>query len=307
MNPSERIAVVVPCYRVAAHIVDVVRGIPAYVSTIILVDDGSPDDFVARVEALADPRVTIVRHERNRGVGAAMATGYAACLERDIDIVVKMDGDGQMDPAALPALLQPLLDGAADYTKGNRWHDRQALRSMPWVRRVGSFWLSLLTRFASGYWKVFDSCNGYTAIRTSVLAQVPLDRLGAGYFFETSLLIQLNILGAVVRDVPIPARYGSERSNLSIARVLGQFPFALLRGTCARIWERYFVREPGLLAACLLCGWLLVLWGVVVGRSGLLAALPCALGGWLLLQAVLFDLASEPVAPLCLRAEPVPA
>lgn len=309
-----RIAVIIPCYKVEAHIEEVIRTVPAFVSTIILVDDCSPDRFVERVEALADPRVVLVRHAANQGVGGAMVSGYRECLRHSVDIAVKMDGDGQMDPGYLQALVQPLLDGKADYSKGNRWRDVRQLTSMPWVRRVGNLGLSFLTKFASGYWKIFDPCNGYTAIRTSVLRLVPLERLARNYFFETSLLIQLNILGAVVRDVSIPARYGNEVSNLSVRRVLWNFPPALFRGLTERIWNRYFVHDFGPLTLCLVLGSLLCLWGTLFGvwhwvgsvRTGIpasagtvmLSAMPFILGFQLLLQAVLLEMQEEPRKPL---------
>jgi dolichol-phosphate mannosyltransferase len=311
---APHIAVVIPCFKVEPHIVEVIKTIPPSVSTIVVVDDKSPDNFVAKVRALQDSRLVLIRHETNQGVGGAMVTGYQECLRRNVDIAVKMDGDGQMDPAYLPALLRPLLRGEADYSKGNRWHDLNRLASMPAVRRRGSVILSFLTKLTSGYWRLFDPCNGYTAIRTCVLRLVPLEQLSKNFFFETSLLVQLNVLGAVIRDVGVPARYGNEKSTMSISRVLKHFPLALFRSWKYRLWQRYFVRDFGAVSLCLLGGAALTGWGLAFGGwkwlqsiftgvpntagTVMLAALPFLMGFQLLLQAALLEVVTEPTRPL---------
>jgi dolichol-phosphate mannosyltransferase len=320
-----RVAVVIPCYRVEQHIAKVVRSIPPLVSTIVVVDDKSPDRFVEKVLAVNDPRVVLVRHEINEGVGGAMITGYKECLHHGVDLVVKMDGDGQMDPAYVAALVRPLLLGRADYTKGNRWHDPQALAAMPGVRRLGNTGLSFLAKAASGYWRLFDPCNGYTAIRASVLGRLPLDQLSKNFFFETSMLVELNVLGAVIRDVPIPARYGDEKSTLSIRKVLWHFPLALAKAGLSRIWKRHFVRDFGPISLCLVWGSLLMGWGSCFGAwkwlrsilegvpasagTVMLSAMPFLMGFQLLLQAGLLEISAEPGLPLCHEeplGEPLP-
>jgi dolichol-phosphate mannosyltransferase len=310
-----RVAVVIPCYRVERHIEEVIRTLPAFVSTIVIVDDKSPDQFVDRVQALRDPRVVLLRHDVNQGVGGAMITGYRECLKRDPDVVVKMDGDGQMDPAHLLALISPLLHGQADYTKGNRWFDLEALVAMPWTRRIGSMGLSFLTKAATGFWSIFDPCNGYTAIRTSVLRRIPLDRVARNFFFESSMLLHLGTIGAVVKDVPTPALYGTEVSTMHLRRVLLGFPPGLLRGGFRRVWLRHFVRDFSQLSVCLTCGVPLMSWGLafssvkwlqsiltgVPATSGtvMVGALPFLLGFQLLLQATQLDVAAEPREPHC--------
>lgn len=314
-NPQ--VAVVIPCYNVERHIEAVIRSLPPLVSTIVVVDDRSPDRFVEKVERLDDRRVVLVRHSVNQGVGGAMVTGYQECLRRGADIVVKMDGDDQMDPAYLPALIRPLVRAEADYTKGNRWHNSHELATMPAARRLGSVGLSFLTKLASGYWRLFDPCNGYTAIRASVLRQLPMERLGRRFFFETSMLVQLNILGAVIQDLPIPARYGDEKSTMSLRRVLREFPPALARACASRVWTRYFVRDFGPISLCLFGGGLLTAWGAGFGAwkwaqslltgvpntagTVMLAAMPFLMGFQLLLQAALLEIAGEPTRPLCQR------
>jgi glycosyltransferase involved in cell wall biosynthesis len=315
---SAEVAVVIPCYRVAEHIADVIRGIPPAVQCIVCVDDCSPDNSAEVILAVGDPRVVLVRHAVNQGVGGAMVTGFRECLERDIDIVVKMDGDGQMDPAYLDSLLAPLIKGEADYAKGNRWHHTDELTAMPVVRRVGNLGLSFLTKAASGYWQMFDPCNGYLAIRTSVLRHLRLDALARDYFFETSMLVQLNVIRAKVVDVPMAAKYGDETSSMRLGRILRRFPTALARAFALRLWRRHFIRDFGPVALFLLSGMMLMTIGTVFGawhwvRSVLLgqpatagtvmlSAMPVFAGFQFLLHAVVLDIGDQPQEALCRNA-----
>ena len=310
-----RIGVVVPAYRVARHIEDVVRGVPAFVEAIIVVVDASPDDTYERVERLGDPRVTLLRHERNQGVGAAMRTGFARALELGVEIVVKMDGDDQMDPLEMPRLLAPLIRGEADVAKGNRYEHTAALRSMPLMRVIGNAGLTFLVKLASGYWNLFDPANGYVAIRSDVLRRFDLSRLHRRYFFESGFLIQLGILRAVVRDVAMPARYGDEKSGLSIPRTLFGFPPRLMWGLARRIFWRHFVYDFTALTLYLVLGLPALLWGVVYGsivwlevlETGvdatagqvMLAAMPIILGVQFLTQCLALDIQGVPRQPLC--------
>ena len=309
-----RIGVVVPAYRVAGQIERVVRGIPSWVGTIVVVDDRSPDDSAERVQALGDPRVVLLRHEHNEGVGGAMRTGFAEAMRRGLDLVVKMDGDDQMDPAYLPELLRPLIRGQADMTKGNRYGALQALRAMPLVRIVGSAGLSFLVKLASGYWTLLDPANGYLALRADLLRRFDLELLDRRYFFESGLLIKLGILGAVVRDVPIPARYGEETSSLSIPATLVEFPPRLLLGTLRRVFWRYFVYDFSAVSIFLLLGVPSLAGGLAYGiwtwarnvQDGaftspgevMLAAIPVLLGANLLVQAVVLDVQGVPRDPI---------
>ena len=238
-----RVGVVIPAYRVERQIQSVLRAIPAWVEAIFVVDDQSPDQVAARVEELGDPRVTLIRHAENRGVGGAMRSGFRAALERGLDLIVKMDGDDQMDPAYLPELVQPLVDGRADFTKGNRYASTPSLKQMPLVRLLGNAGLTFLVKLSSGYWNIFDPANGYIAIRSAVLSRIELARLPERYFFESGFLIELGKLRAVIRDVPIPARYADEHSSLSVTHTLMTFPPRLLWGLGRRLFWRYFVHD----------------------------------------------------------------
>jgi len=309
-----RVAVVIPAFRVARHIEDVIRGIPELVSDILIVDDASPDETAQIVTSLADPRVHLLRHERNGGVGAAMITGYKRALELGADIVVKIDGDDQMDPRYLLPLIEPILAGEADYTKGSRFFYTRQLRQMPLLRRIGNLGLSFLTKASSGYWDVFDPTNGYTAVHRSVLEVLDWSSLDPRWFFETSLLIELNLARAVVRDVQIPAKYGGERSSLSEASALFRFPRKLLAAFFRRLWLQYFVREFSPVSLFLVSGLFLstfgTLWGgaywVRSARTGheastgtvMIAVVPLILGVQLLLQAVSLDIQNTPKMPL---------
>jgi glycosyltransferase involved in cell wall biosynthesis len=319
-----RIAVVVPCYRVRAQILDVLAAVGPEVERIFVVDDGCPERSGALVEErCGDPRVTVLRHEANRGVGAAMVTGYVAARDAGADIVVKIDGDGQMDPGELMRFVRPIVAGEADYTKGNRFFDFNLLEQMPRLRLFGNALLSLVNKLASGYWNTMDPTNGYTAIHRVALSGIPLAKLDRGYFFESDMLFRLYTIRAVVKDVPMRARYGGERSNLRVRRVLLQFPMKYFIAMCKRILYSYFLRDfnGGTLQIGL--GVLLVAAGTLfgVGRwthstltgvpttSGqvMLAALPVLIGVQLLLGALQFDIQNVPSDPLSRHPSDFPA
>jgi glycosyltransferase involved in cell wall biosynthesis len=309
-----RVGVVIPAYRVERQIQKVIAAVPGWVEAVIVVDDKSPDQVAARVAELGDRRVTLIRHQENRGVGGAMRTGFRAALERGLDVIVKMDGDDQMDPSYLPELVQPLVDGRADFTKGNRYASTPSLKQMPLVRLLGNAGLTFLVKLASGYWNIFDPANGYIAVRAEVLARIELERLPDRYFFESGLLIELGKLRAVIADVPMAARYGDEHSSLSIPHTLVTFPPRLLWGLGRRLFWRYFVHDFAALSVFCLLGIPLLLWGAPYGglvwlevlRTGvdatpgqvMLAAMPVILGVQFLTQAVVLDIQSVPRTPL---------
>lgn len=322
MNPEthdlqeKNIAAVIPCYRVENEIGRVIASLPPYLRHILVVDDASPDQTAGIVSHLAetDSRISLLRHEKNQGVGGAVLTGFRKALELEADIVVKIDGDGQMDARYLPNLLAPLLRGEADYTKGNRFRDFQALQKMPVVRRIGNMGLGFLTKAATGYWNLLDPTNGFVAIHGKVLAQLPLARIDRTYFFETSMLADLYLLGAVVKDVPMPARYGSEVSNLSIRRSLFEFPVKLLKTFLRRLVLRNLIYDFSMASIYLLAGLPLLLFGLTFGISRwihyatlnipaptgtvMLPTLSVLLGIQFLIAAVEIDLRSVPKDPI---------
>ncbi len=264
--PRGPIVVVIPCYRVSAQILGVIAAIPESVERIVVVDDACPQGTGALVQSTSrDPRVSVLVHSQNTGVGGAMASGYKQALAMEASIVIKIDGDGQMDPAFLPDLLLPLLQGDADYAKGNRFFDIDVVSRMPARRLFGNAVLSFMNKASSGYWSVFDPTNGYTAIHASALRRLPLDKLSHRYFFESDMLFRLNTIGAVVEDVPMPARYGDEQSSLRIARVIGPFLAGHARNLCKRIFYNYFLRDFSIASLQLALGLALLLFGAVHG------------------------------------------
>jgi len=221
---SHGIAVVIPSYRVVHHILEVVNAFGPEVDVIYCVDDACPEgsgDFIAC--NASDPRIRVLRHAQNLGVGGAVMTGYRQAIADGARVIVKVDGDGQMNPTLIPAFVTPILRGIADYTKGNRFWDLRQIKQMPFMRRIGNLGLSFLAKASTGYWNVFDPTNGYTAIHADIAARLPLDSISKRYFFETDMLFRLNTLRAVVLDVPMDARYGDETSSLKASRVLVEF------------------------------------------------------------------------------------
>lgn len=310
------VAAVVPAYNVAGHIMDVLRNAPAILTSIIVVDDGSADETATLVTHYSeiDRRIVFVPHARNQGVGAAMLTGFRKALELGADIVVKIDGDGQMPLWLVPDLVRPLATGEADYTKGNRFRDFDMLRSMPAIRKLGNVVLSFLAKGATGYWNCFDPTNGFVAIRADVLSQLPLHRIDRGYYFETSMLANLYILGAVVKEVPMAARYAGETSSLSIPRAMWQFPLKLIGSLVRRIVLKNFVYDFNLESLHLIAGLPLLLTGLLYGGYNwfwyathnlaaptgtvVLPSLLITIGVQLLLSAANLDLQSVPRDPI---------
>lgn len=263
---AARIAVVIPCYRVAREVTGVLAAIGPEVERIYCIDDACPDGSGNAIEAhCRDPRVRVLRHAHNQGVGGATITGYREAIADGMDVLVKLDGDGQMDPALLPELVAPILRGEADYTKGNRFWDLRHIGRMPLLRRGGNLALSFLSKLSTGYWDVFDPTNGYTALHAAVAERLPLDQLSRRYFFESDLLFRLNVVRAVVVDVPMDARYGDEQSNLRIGRVLGEFAGKHLRNLLKRIGYSYFLRDLPVASLELVTGLALLLFALGFG------------------------------------------
>ena len=223
-----RIGVVIPAFNERAKIAETVAAVPDWVDHIYVVDDASGDDTAAHVPVSA--RIEVLRHSANRGVGAAISTGYRRALATDVDVAVVMAGDGQMDPGDLPALLAPIADNTADYVKGNRFLHPAIWREMPPARIVGNVLLSAATRVTSGYRHVFDSQCGYTAIHKRALAAIDLDVLWARYGYPNDLLSRLHVAGVRVADVPVRPIYGERwRSGIHFGTALHPIPWVLLR------------------------------------------------------------------------------
>jgi dolichol-phosphate mannosyltransferase len=305
------VAVVIPSYRVKAPILPLLARIGPEVAQIFVVDDACPDGSGAHVLAgCNDPRVTVLVHERNQGVGGAVITGYQHAIAAGADVVIKLDGDGQMDPALISQFVAPILQGRADYVKGNRFYNVEDVRTMPKVRLIGNAGLSFMTKLSSGYWNIFDPTNGYTAISAPVLLHIPLHDLRRRYFFESDLLFRLGTIQACVLDLPMTAVYAGQKSSLHIRRVFLQFFAGNLGNFCKRVFYGYFLRSFSIASLELLVGVALLLFGVLFGIHGwvesaatlrpattgtvMLAALPIILGVQMLLSFLAFDIAAMP-------------
>lgn len=310
-----QIHVIIPCYRVNRQILNVLSGIGPEVAMVFVVDDGCPDRCADFVSAhCIDPRVKVLRHPNNQGVGAAMVTGIKAAVAAGADVIVKIDGDGQMDPSLIEKFVTPIRATRADFTKGNRFYQLEYLRGMPVLRVVGNAGLSFLSKLSSGYWSVMDPTNGFLAIHAKVARTMPLDKLAKGYFFESDLLFQLNLLRAVIEDIPMSAKYRDEVSNLSITRALAQFSYLHLNRLCKRVFYNYYLRDFNIASLMLLLALPMLGFGVVFGMtewsksiatgmtvsSGtvMLAALPAILGLQLLLTALQYDMSQQPHIPI---------
>ncbi len=311
----DKISVVIPCYRVASQILDVLGKIGPEVDAIYVVDDACPQGTANLVqEKCEDARVIVLSHEANLGVGGATIPGYRRAIADGADIVVKLDGDGQMDPANIGQLIRPIRDGLADYTKGNRFFDPEYVVSMPKLRLFGNAVLSLFAKLSTGYWDLFDPNNGFTAISVRVLERLPLHKISNGYFFESDMLFRLNSYRAVAVDIPMKAIYGTEMSGISVPSAAVEFFIKHWVNTIKRIFYNYYLRDFSIASLELILGLALVLFGGVVGAlfwwasistgvvatAGrvMLAALPVIVGIFLLLSFLNYDIRNVPRTPL---------
>ena len=321
---TPHVAVVIPCFKVRSFIGDVLARIGPEVSRIYVVDDACPErtgEWVSQTQS--DPRIQVVTLPTNQGVGGAVMAGYKQALADGMHVVVKVDGDGQIDPALIPLLVSPVLSGLCDYAKGNRFHRLEDLAEMPGIRLFGNGVLSFLTKLSGGYWHVFDPANGFTAIHAAVLAELPLGKIDRRYFFESDMLFRLNTARAVVMDVPMRARYGAEVSNIRIAQAIPEFLAKHARNFCKRVFYNYFLRDMTIASLQLVLALLLLPFGVVFGlhawaqsiathvtaSSGtvMLAALPTILGMEFLLAFFNYDIEHEPRIPLHKKLPALPA
>ncbi len=308
------IAVVVPSYKVISHVVETLSEIGKEVSYIFVVDDACPEGSGKLVqEKVSDSRVKVIFHEENLGVGGAMITGYKAALETDANIIVKLDGDGQMDPALINELIAPIVNGRADYTKGDRLDTLTGLSQMPSIRLFGNAGLSLLTKISTGYWNMTDPTNGYTAIHRDVLKALPLGMLSKRFFFESDMLFRLSLYRAVVWDVPMQARYGTEKSNLSIIKTLWEFPWKHFKNFHKRLFYNYYLRDVSAASIELPLGFALWWFGLIFGIASynqsmatgvaattgtvMISVVPLILGFQLLLAFVSHDVSAVPTRP----------
>lgn len=315
-NQKLNVAVVIPCYKVSQTLKSVINDIGTEVTSIYCVDDNCPEESWKVAESIAnkDSRIRIIRRERNGGVGAAVISGYKAALENDAEIIVKIDGDGQMAPRLIPNFIRPIYEKRADFIKGNRFHDLKSISGMPLVRIFGNTVLSFINKLSSGYWNLFDPNNGFTAIHAKVLKLIPMEKLNKGFFYEADMLFRLSTIRAVVKDIPMDSVYEDEKSNLSILNILLTFPFLHFNRFAKRIFYNYFLRNFNIASLYLILGLFLSIFGIWFGIDSwielsskneiaspgvvMLAAMPIIIGNTYLVGFLSYDMQDIPTDPL---------
>jgi glycosyltransferase involved in cell wall biosynthesis len=307
MFQNTRLCVIVPAYNEERLIADTLAAIPEIVDRIYAVNDASADKTpdTIRESAKKDPRIILLSHEQNRGVGAAIITGYKQGLEDGMQVFVVMAGDNQMDPEIMPALITPIIQNKADYTKGNRLLSPEYRKGMSQWRFVGNTILTLLTKFSSGYWKLMDPQNGYTAISERALERLNLDSIYPGYGYCNDLLVKLNVFGFRVMDVEMPARYGRETSKIKYAPYIWKVSWLLLDDFFYRLRMKYVILSFHPIVIFYLFGLVLTILGLCAGLftayyvfvqqgplfvRGVLSLLIFALGMQFLSFALMFDI-----------------
>lgn len=302
-----KVSVVIPCYKVKSKILSVIEAIGDEVVRIYVVDDKCPESSGQFVkENSFDPRVQVLFHEKNLGVGGAVTTGYKAAIHEGMDIVVKIDGDGQMNPKLLHSFISPILAQQYDYTKGNRFYRLGDVQQMPIIRLFGNAVLSFFNKVSTGYWHLFDPTNGYTAISVACLKNLELDKVSQRYFFESDLLFRLGIIGANVKDIPMKAVYDDEESNLKIQKIILPFLKGHIENYLKRLFYDYVLRDFSIATVSLVAGVSLTTFGTIFGiyhwckaieehsaaSSGtvMLAALPVIIGTQLVLNYLNYDI-----------------
>ncbi|MCM4152772.1 glycosyltransferase family 2 protein [Arenibacter sp. N53] len=312
---SNRIAVVIPYYNASNEILLVTSKLPEYIQDVIIVDDKSPTPLPKEdLEKLVPSKATIYFLENtiNLGVGGATKRGFEEAIEIGAEIIIKVDADDQMDLSYIPNLLDPLIANKCDVSKGNRFRDLKALRAMPIVRRIGNLGLSFLIKSATGYWHNFDPTNGFLAIKTDVLKKLDFSKLANRYYFETSLLSQFYFEKAAIKDIPMPAIYGEEKSNMKIWKMPFVFGARLTSTFTKRIVKEYFLYDFNIGSVYLLFGFPLFMFGLIFGISEwiyyanintfaptgtiMIVTLSIILGFQLILQAIQYDIINAPKA-----------
>lgn len=309
------VAVVIPCFKVKRHIIDLLKSIGKEVDYILVIDDGCPEHSGQHVEqSCNDPRVKVIHIGHNKGVGGAVLRGYQEALNLGASIIVKLDGDGQMDPKLIAKFIAPIINKEADYTKGNRFYNIEKLKYMPSSRLFGNAVLSFITKMSSGYWHLFDPANGYTAIHSDAAKQLPFEKISNKFFFESDILFRLNTIRAVVMDIPMDAKYHDEISNLKISNVIPEFLFKHFRNTIKRVFYNYYLRDMSICSLELPLGICLFLSGFSYGvyhwinsflknmttpaGTVMLAALPVLMGTQFILAFLNYDINNIPKQPL---------
>jgi len=312
---KSKIAVVIPAFKVRTQILQVLSKIGPEVDLIYVINDACPEDSGQLVdEKIKDPRVHVLYNTQNLGVGGSVKRGYQASLEAGSTIIIKIDGDGQMDPTLIPKIIKPIQEGRADYAKGNRFYNIEKIKLMPKARIIGNIFLSFFSKISTGYWHVFDPNNGFTAISSEALSQIPFEKISMRYFFESDMLFRLNSIRAVVVDVPMDANYGLETSNLSPLKSIFEFGYKHSRNLVKRLFYNYFLREFTVASLQLIMGSILLTFSTIYGFTNwlhsqslgiatqtgtlILVMISFLSGLQLLLGFLAYDMSNSPKEPL---------
>jgi len=309
MLNQNKIAVVIPYFNASKHILNVLVKLPKIIDTIYIIDDCSNETLPKEV-LIRFQNVVYLKHDKNLGVGGATKTGFKAAIADEVDIVVKVDADDQMDTNYIEALIKPLINNQADYSKGNRFRDFKALKAMPISRKIGNVGLSFLTKAATGYWNNFDPTNGFFAVKTSTLQRLDFEAIANRYYFETSLIAELYFEESRIKDVSMPAIYGDEKSSMSVWKMPFVFLPKLFKTFVKRIIKSYFIYDFNMSSIYILFGLPLFLFGLIYGLytwwfyssqsifaptgTIMLVTLTIIIGFQLLLQAVHYDITKAP-------------
>ncbi|MBD3863600.1 glycosyltransferase family 2 protein [Olleya marilimosa] len=309
MLNQNKIAVVIPYFNASKHILNVLVKLPKIIDTIYIIDDCSNETLPKEV-LIRFQNVVYLKHDKNLGVGGATKTGFKAAIADEVDIVVKVDADDQMDTNYIEALIKPLINNQADYSKGNRFRDFKALKAMPITRKIGNLGLSFLTKAATGYWNNFDPTNGFFAVKTSTLQRLDFEAIANRYYFETSLIAELYFEESRIKDVSMPAIYGDEKSSMSVWKMPFVFLPKLFKTFVKRIIKSYFIYDFNMSSIYILFGLPLFLFGLIYGLytwwfyssqsifaptgTIMLVTLTIIIGFQLLLQAVHYDITKAP-------------
>lgn len=306
-----KVSVVIPCYRVGETVLNVIDRIGSDVHRIFVVDDACPMKTGNLVESQCkDNRVSVIYCINNLGVGGATMTGMISAIEDGADVIIKIDGDNQMDPSHIPVFVSLIQSGEADFAKGNRFFEPAGVADMPLLRLIGNAGLSFFSKLSTGYWPIFDPTNGYFAVHAKVIGLLPLEKVSNRYFFESDLLFRLGTIRARVLDVPMHSKYAGEVSSLNPISEIPRFASAHLKNTIKRLFYMYFLRDFSVASLELILGLALFMFGVFFGflswgvstpatpGTVMLAALPIFAGLQLLLSFINYDIAAVPKVAL---------
>lgn len=307
MYRNQKVAVSIPAYNEEKLIAKTITTLPDFIDLAVVIDDASTDGTSEVVRSLNDPRVILERNEPNRGVGYSVIRGFKRALEEGAEVLCIMPGDAQCDPAHLPKMIEAVQDGECEYAKANRF--LKGLEVMPAFRRFGNTLLTILTKFATGYYSIFDTQNSFSAIRAETVRRLDLDAISPRYEFENSYLLHLSFIDARVKDIPIPPIYGEERSTIKLLPFMTRTSLVLVRGFFQRMYRKYVLYNFHPIALFLFTGLLFTFWGLAFGLwvaidslgeetattgTVMLAVLPFLTGFQLLLSAIVLDIQNEP-------------